>query len=115
MLATAQLAAATSGIERTLQVTGGLVGVDPSVMDNIDVDFAIEKYSSLLNNDPRMIRSPQALQQIRQQRAQQQQQEQQAAMADRAQKLATGAKTLSETDVGGGRNALESMIGGGVG
>jgi hypothetical protein len=115
MLATAQLAAATSGIERTLQITGGLVGVDPSVMDNIDVDFAIEKYSSLLNNDPRMIRSPQALQQIRQQRAQAQQQEQQAQMADRAQKLATGAKTLSETDVGGGRNALEAMTGGGVG
>ena len=112
MLATAQLAAATSGIERTLQIAGGLVGVDPSVMDNIDIDFALEKYSNLLNNDPRMIRSPQALQQIRQQRAQQQAQQQQSEMADRAQKLAAGAKTLSETDVGGGRNALQAMTGG---
>jgi hypothetical protein len=112
MLLTAQLAAATSGIERTLQIAGGLVGVDPSVMDNIDVDFALAKYSSLMNNDPRMIRSPEQLQQIRQQRAQQQQQEQQAQMADRAQKLAAGAKTLSETDVGGGRNALQAMTGG---
>src|SRR5262245_53260284 len=68
MLASAQLAAATSGIERTLQIAGGLVGVDPGVMDNIDIDFAIQKYSNLMNNDPRMIRSPEALRQIRQQR-----------------------------------------------
>jgi hypothetical protein len=112
MLATAQLAAATSGIERTLQIAGGLVGVDPSVMDNIDIDFAIEKYSSLLNNDPRMIRAPDQLKQIRDQRAQQQAQAQQSEAADRAQKLAAGAKTLSETSVGGGENALERMMGG---
>jgi hypothetical protein len=111
MLFQAQLASATSGIERTLQIAGGLVGVDPTVMDNIDIDFAIEKYSNLLNNDPRIIRSPQALQAIRQQRQQQQQQAQQAAQAEQAQKLAAGAKTLSETDVGGGKNALQSMLG----
>jgi hypothetical protein len=111
MLATAQLAAATSGIERTLQITGGLVGVDPGVMDNIDIDFAIQKYSSLLNNDPRLIRSPEALIAIRKQRAQQQAQQQQLQQAEMAEKLAGGAKTLSETDVGGGRNALQAMTG----
>jgi len=62
--------------------------------------------SSLLNNDPKMIRSPEALATIRQQRAQQQAQAQQAEMAE---KMAAGAKTLSETDVGGGRNALQQM------
>src|SRR5262249_6335214 len=96
MLATAQSAAATTGIERTLQVAGGFVGVDPAVMDNIDIDFALAKYSSLMNNDPRMIRSPDQLAMIRQQRQQQQQQQQQAEMAE---KLAAGAKTLSETSV----------------
>jgi hypothetical protein len=111
MLTQAQLASATSGIERTLQVAGGLVGVDPSVMDNIDIDFAIEKYSTLMNNDPRLIRSPQALQAIRQQRQQQQAQAAQAQQAEQAQKLAAGAKTLSETDVGGGKNALQGMLG----
>ena len=29
-----------------------------------------------------------------------------------AEKLAAGAKTLSETDVGGGQNALQQMVGG---
>lgn len=111
MLLTAQLAAQTSGIERTLQMAGGLAGVDPGIMDNIDIDFALEKYSNLMNNDPRMIRSPQALQQIRQQRAQEQAQAQQQAQADRAQKLAAGAKTLSETNVGGGGSLLDSMMG----
>jgi hypothetical protein len=106
-----QLAASTSGIERTLQMAGSLAGLDPGVMDNIDTDFALAKYSSLMNNDPRLIRSPQALMQIRQQRAQAQQQEQQNAMAERAQKLAAGAENLSNVDVGGGKNAMQAMLG----
>jgi hypothetical protein len=109
MLATAQRATAAAGIERLFQLAGGLVGVDPSVMDNIDIDEALDEYSSLLNNPPKMIRSPDALAQIRQQRAQQQQQAQQAQIA---QQLAMGAKNLSQTDVGGGQNALSAMMGG---
>jgi Bacteriophage head to tail connecting protein len=113
MLLTAQLAAATSGIERTLQLVGGLVGVDPGVMDNIDVDFAVSKYSSLMNNDPKLIRSPVQLAKIRAQRQQQAQAEKQAAQAEQANQLAAGAKTLSEADIGGGENALQAMLGGG--
>lgn len=108
ILATTQAAAATSGIERLLQIAGGLVGVDPAVLDNIDIDYALDKMSSLLNNDPKLIRSPAALAMIRQKREQQQQADQQAA---RAEQLAQGAKTLSETNVGGGRNALQAMTG----
>ena len=77
-------------------------------MDNIDVDYALDKYSSLLNNDPKMIRAPEELQKIREQRAQQQQQAQQAAIA---QQLSQGAKNLSQADVGGGQNALQAMMG----
>jgi hypothetical protein len=110
MLSQAQQAAAASGIERTLQLAGGLAGVDPQVMDNLDIDFTLEHYSNLMHNDPRMIRSPQALEQLRQAREQQQQQQQQAAIAEQ---LSQGAKTLSETDVGGGQNALASMLGNG--
>jgi Bacteriophage head to tail connecting protein len=108
MLAVAQAAAATSGIERLLQLGGNLAGVDPAVMDNIDIDYALDKYSDLLHNDPRMIRSPVQLKQIRDQRQQQQQKQEQAEMAE---KLAAGAKTLSETNVGGGQNALQQMTG----
>jgi Bacteriophage head to tail connecting protein len=113
MLSQAQQAAASSGIERTLQLAGGLVGVDPTVMDNIDLDATLEIYSNLMNNNPKMIRSPDALKALRQQRQQQQQQVEQQAAAERAEKLAGGAKTLSETDVGGGQNALQMMFGGG--
>lgn len=109
MLAQAQKATASAGIERLFQLAGGLVGVDPSVMDNIDVDEALDEYSSLLNNSPKIIRSPEALAQIRQQRAQANQQAQQAQIA---QQLSVGAKNLSQTNVGGGTNALQAMLGG---
>jgi hypothetical protein len=112
MLQQAQKATAAAGIERLFQMVGGLVGVDPGVMDNIDVDEAIDEYSSLLNNSPKIIRSPEQLADIRQQRAQAQQQAQQAQIA---QQLSQGAKNLSQTNVGGGQNALQSMLGQGGG
>jgi hypothetical protein len=110
MLAQAQDATQAGGIQSLLALAGNLAGVDPSVMDNIDIDYTLDKYSSLLNNDPKMIRSPDALAQIRQMRQQQQQQQQQAAMAEQ---LAKGAQTLSQADVGGGQNALQAVTGGG--
>ncbi len=112
MLAQAQSAAQSASIERILSLAGNIVGVVPDILDNVDTDFALEKMSYLLNNDPKMIRSPEALAQIRQQRAQQQQQAQQAQMA---QQLAMSAKNLSQTDIGGGQNALQQMLGGGGG
>jgi hypothetical protein len=115
MLATAQAAAQTGGIERLLGVAGNLVAIDPAVMDNIDVDYALDKFSSLMNNDPRLIRSPEQLKAIRDQRMKQQQAEaaaqQMGMMADNAQKMAAAGQTLSQTDVGGGQNALEQMTG----
>lgn len=111
MLSQAQQAAASGGIERLFQLVGGLVGVDPAVMDNVDVDYSIDKFSSLLNNDPKMIRSPVALQQIRQQRQQDQRQAQQAQIA---QQLSQGAKNLSQAQVAPD-NMLGQMTGGGGG
>ncbi len=112
MLSQAQQAAQSAGIERVLGLAGNLAAIDPAVVDNIDIDFAIDKMSNLLNNDPRMIRSPDALAAIRNKREQQQMQAERAAQAEQ---LAKGAKVASETQVGGGKNALESMLGGGLG
>lgn len=109
MLKLAQDATNAISIQQVLGLVGNLAGVDPSVMDVVDVDFAIEDYSRLLNNDPRMIRSPQQFQAIRQNRAKQQADAQQAAQA---QQLAMGAKTLSQADMGGGQNALQALTGG---
>ncbi len=109
MLAQAQKATQAAGIERLFQLAGGLAGVDPSAMDNIDIDEALDRYSALLNNHPSIIRSPDELKAIRSQRAQQQQQAHSAAIA---QQLSQGARNLSQTDVGGGQNALAAMLGG---
>ena len=108
MLAQAQDATAAASIERVLGLAGNLVGVVPEAMDNIDIDYGLDKYSSLLNNDPRLIRSPAALAQIRANRQKQQQAQQQA---DMAQKLGMGAKNLAAADMGNGQNALQSVLG----
>lgn len=108
MLAQSQNAASAAGIERVLGMAGNIAGVDPAVMDNIDVDFALDNYSHLLNNNPRMIRSPGQVAQLRQQRAQQEQAAQQAEIAE---KLSKGAQTLSQAEVGSGQNALQAIMG----
>lgn len=108
MLAQAQQATRAGSIERVLSLTGNLVGVVPEAMDNIDVDYALDKYSSLLNNDPKMIRSPEALAAIRQSRAQAQAQAQQAAVTNQ---MSQSAKNLAQADTSG-NNALSALLGG---
>lgn len=110
MLSLAQQAAKTSGIDRILQIAGNLAGVDPAIVDAIDLDYAIERYNYLIGNDPRLIRAPQAVQAIRGARQAQQQQAAIGDQADAAQKLAAGAQTLSQTQLGGGQSALDAML-----
>ena len=114
MLETAQNANQMAGIERIFQLAGNLAGVDAAALDNVDFDYGIQKASALLHNDPKLIRSAAMLKHIRDQKMQQQQMAELSQHADMAQKLSQGAKTLSETDVGGGQNALASMLGGGM-
>lgn len=107
MLAEAQRAASTSAIERLLQVAGGIAGVAPDAMDNIDIDAVIERYADLVGADPDLIRPLKQVMAIRQQRAQQQQQEQALAATPG---LAQAASNLSDTKLGGGQNALQLMM-----
>jgi hypothetical protein len=102
MIELAQNANQATGIERLFGILGNLAGVDPAVMDNVDIDFGVDKISYLLNNDPKLIRSPAQLAQIRQKREQDAQAAQMAQKADVAQKLSAGAKTLSEANPTGG-------------
>jgi Bacteriophage head to tail connecting protein len=92
MLKQAQDATASSGIESLLKLAGELVAVVPGAMDNIDIDYAIDKFSALQNNDPKLIRSPDQLAQIRADAKQQAQAQQQAAIAEQ---LSKGAANLS--------------------
>lgn len=102
MIELAQNANQASGIERLFNQAGALAGIDPAAVDNVDIDYGLDKLSYLYNNDPKLIRSPKALALIRQKREQAAQQQQIAAQADTAQKLAAGAKTLSEAHPGSG-------------
>jgi hypothetical protein len=108
MLALAQRAAATAGIERTYAFAGSIAAAKPEVLDNLDEDETINYYAELMGVPPKLVRDPKVVMQIRQNRAQQQQA---AAMAQLTQAGVQGAQTLSQTDVGGGQNALASMLG----
>jgi hypothetical protein len=88
MLKQAQEAAAAGGIEGLLKLAGELEGIKPGAMMNVDVDYALDKYSQLNGNDPKLMRSPEALAQMRAQEAQQQQQAQQAQLAEQLSKSA---------------------------
>jgi hypothetical protein len=108
MLVQAQNAASSSGIERLLGLAGNLAAIDPAAVDNIDIDFALDKYSDNLNNDPRLIRSPQMLAQIRANREKEKQQ-QQAVQATPG--LAKAAEVMSNIQTGSGQSALQKVTG----
>src|SRR5205823_1091080 len=93
MLKQAQDASASSGIEDLLRMGGELVATKPDSMDNIDIDYAIDKYSYLRGNDPKLIRSPQDVAMIRADRKQQEMAAQQAQIAEQ---LSSGAANLSK-------------------
>lgn len=108
MLEIAQSAATAAGIERIFALIGQMGAIDPAAMDNVDIDYGIDKMSHLLNNDPKLIRSPDQLAEIR---ANRQRQQMQAERAAQAEQLAKAAQVASQAEVGGGRNALQLITG----
>jgi len=108
MLSLAQQAAQTAGIEGLLQFVGGLAPIDPGAVDKVDIDKAIERYSYLMNNDPRIMRSDEQVAQIR---AQRQQQQQQAQAVEAAPKVAKAGLDASQIPVGQGLTAFDAMMG----
>jgi hypothetical protein len=107
-LADAQKSTATTGIERLVAFVGNLAAAKPEVLDNIDFDETVEEYADLLGVTPKLIVTKEQLARVRDQRAKQMQAQQSAQSAMAA---VQGAQTLSETDVGGGQNALQRMVG----
>ena len=114
MLAEAQRAIGTAGIERLFQFAGNMAGVNPEIMDNLDGDEAIAEYGDLLHVPAKLVKDKKVVAKVRAARNKQQQQ---AALLQQTVAGAKGAKDLSETQVGGGKNALEMMLntGGGGG
>jgi hypothetical protein len=108
MLSLAQKAASTASLERWASVMGNMQAADPSIADVWDRDAWAEEYSHDILLPRRIMNSPEKVQQLREARAKQMQQQQ--AMGA-AQAAVEGAKTLSETQLGSGQNALALMMG----
>jgi hypothetical protein len=108
-LADAQKSTATTGIERLVAFVGNLAAAKPEALDNVDFDEAVREYADLIGVTQKLIVAQQERDKVRQQRNQQAQQQQAMQMSMAA---AQGAKTLSDTQVGGGQNAIEKMLGG---
>ncbi|SIO58369.1 portal protein [Paraburkholderia phenazinium] len=109
MLAEAQKAASTASVERLAQFVGNLAGAVPGALDNVDWDEMIDEYADMLGVSPKIIMATAKVQAIRAKRAQETQQ--QAAMQNSLAAV-QGAQGLSQTDVGGGQNALQKIMGG---
>lgn len=108
MFTEAQRAVSTAGFEQLMTMVGNLAAADQAVLDNIDFDFGVREYGDLLSVNPKIFKNPAVVAAIRQAR---QQQAQAAQNAQMAQAAVQGAQTLSQTDVGGGQNALAMMMG----
>ena len=114
-LALAQKASVTGSMERIAGIIGNMVPVFPEAKDLLDADDYIRTMNSLLCNPQTIIRSPEAVQQIRQMAAKQQAQAQQMAMTQHAATTANigaqAGQTLADTQIGGGKSALEQLLG----
>jgi len=119
MLALAQKASATGGLERLAAIIGNMVAVFPEAKDSLNVDKYISTMSTLLDNPESILHSIDEMKQIRQANAAAQQKaQQQADMAhgvDVAKTGADAANVLSQTQIGGGQTAIEGLLGGGLG
>lgn len=115
MLALAQKAAATGGLERLAALVGNLVPVYPEAKDLMDVDAYIREMNDLLGNQQKILRSPEQVAAIRksQQQAAAATAKMQAMqhMAQTAKIGADAGNTLANTEIGGGQTALSAMFG----
>jgi hypothetical protein len=107
ILTDAQRASGTSVIERFLAFTGNMAGVYPSVKDIPDVDELMRQYAEGIGIKPTGLNSREEVQAKAEQESNAQAMAQEAAVG---KDLAQGAKVLSDTDVGGGMNALQQLM-----
>lgn len=109
VLAQAQRAVGTAGLDRYVSNLGVVAQIKPDVLDKFDADKWADAYADALGVDPELIVASEDVAVIRQQRAQQMQQERMAAMANSA---ATTANKLGGVPTSGGQsNAASDILG----
>jgi hypothetical protein len=109
ILTAAQTAVAAIPTERWLQLIGNVSALYPDANLIPQYDDLIRRYGRDIGVREADMKDKREVDAMKEARAQEQEA---AAMAQQGQMMVEGAKTLSETDVGGGANALQQMIGG---
>lgn len=106
VLAQAQRAIGTNGIDRFVGNLGMIAQYKPDVLDKFDSDSWADVYSDQLGVDPTLIVANDKVAMIRDARAKAQQAAQQAAVMEQQSKTA---KNLGQTPVQGGGNAYDQL------
>ena len=107
ILSVAQSAVSAAPTERWVQFIGNIAGAVPDALLLPDWDELIRNYGTSIGVEARNMKSKDDLAAAKEEQ-QQQVAAQEAGATGTA--LADGAKTLSETDVGGGSNALQQLL-----
>lgn len=108
ILSTAQQAVAAIPTERFVAMIGQVAGAAPIALQIPNWDSLLRNYADAIGVKTRDLHTPQQVADL--QEEQEKQLEMQQAQVQ-GQNLVQGAKTLSETDVGGGSNALQQVMG----
>lgn len=109
-LAIIQKQQAITGLERTANTVLSLVQAFPEVAAKFDSRQFMDEYNEALNGSTKIIRSDDVVAEMDRAQAQQQQMQQMAAAMPAVKDGADALKALSETHVGGGQGALESIL-----
>lgn len=121
ILAQAQQMMGLKSIEQTLSFAGNLAGINPEIVDGLDMDEALREYSRMVGSPAKILRTRDEVEALRQQRQEQQQaaqqaQEEQQAMQTAGQgaaalnQSAQAAQVLSQVD-NGPNGAIEALLG----
>lgn len=109
ILSSAQAATGVLPIEQFLTFVANTASLDPKVINVPDFEEAVRIYGRDTGVPARIMKSKEL---VAQANAAQDAQAAQAQAAAQGQQIVEGAKTASETDVGGGQNMLQRMMGG---
>lgn len=108
VLAQAQRAVATQGMDRLLGTVSQMAAAKPEVLDKLDFDQIVDDYGDAYGVNPKVIRPDAEVATLRQQRAAAQQAQASAAVAPQ---VVESAKTASEIDTDNLGDVMNSLMG----
>jgi hypothetical protein len=108
VLAQAQRAVASQGIDRLMGTVGQLAALNPGVLDKVDFDQVIDDYSDMFGVNPKIIIPDDVVAQTRAERAKAMQAEKTAAAMPAT---VDAMKTIGDTNIGGVQEAQDIMSG----